>query len=196
MWGSSPCSGRGRQRLVWNLQMDSSRPASCRAREKPWSIPLGQRWAVEGYMPLPPSPTLFHPLPPSLTLSHPRGLLALIPFSHGINSVSRNHTQACDIYGYGVGQSISLGTNVWTSVGPEGVGEDHCHGSHGPLLGSLGLLSESLAGICGYALRVFPSWAQIGERLVALFSRKPSSCIPFSPQAALGSCSVGQGSQP
>lgn len=48
-----------------------SRPASCRAWERWWPIPLGHRWAMESRLPLLLSPTL----------SHPRGLLALIPFS-------------------------------------------------------------------------------------------------------------------
>uniref|UniRef100_A0A673VUD5 B-cell antigen receptor complex-associated protein beta chain n=1 Tax=Suricata suricatta TaxID=37032 RepID=A0A673VUD5_SURSU len=59
-----------------------SRPASCRAWERWWPIALGHRWAMESHLPLPLSPTF----------SCPRGLLALIPFSYGINSVSRNHT--------------------------------------------------------------------------------------------------------
>lgn len=43
-----------------------------------WPTPLGRRWASESFIPLPLSPTL----------SHSRELLALSPFSHGINNVS------------------------------------------------------------------------------------------------------------
>lgn len=73
---------------------------------------------------LPPSPTLSYLLRPSPTISDPvrhsptpGGLLALILSSHGINSVSRNHTQACDIYGMGWVR-LSLWAQPFGSLGP------------------------------------------------------------------------------
>lgn len=75
---------------------------------------------------------LSHPLPPSHTGA--LGLEPILPWNK--QCVLRNHTQACDIYGYGVNESICLSTNVWAPAGLWGVGGDSCHGAHGPLLGS------------------------------------------------------------
>lgn len=128
MRGSIPRSGQGRPKLVWNLQMDLEQTASCEAWEGPWHTPT---WPPMGHRELHPSPTLCHPLPPKGALN----LEPILPWNK--QCVLRNHTQACDIYGYGVNESICLSTNVWAPVGLWGVGGDNGHGARGPLLGSL-----------------------------------------------------------